>query len=82
VLLAGVVEVNALAQGVLRRSTQWLCGGLNTQPLRGGHFTTELLPHPQYLYFLHYRHYAWEAMQNETAIKRMGLESDRWEGRG
>jgi len=43
VLLAGAVEVNALAQGALRQSTQWLWIEHPTLQLRGGHFTTEHL---------------------------------------
>jgi len=44
VLLAGAVEVNALAQGVLRQFTQWLWIEHPTFQLGGGPFTTELLP--------------------------------------
>jgi len=44
VLLAGVVEVNALAQGALRQFTQWLRIEHPTFQLIGGRFTTELLP--------------------------------------
>jgi len=44
VLLAGAVEVNALAQGTLRQFTQWLWIEHPTFQLRGGHFTVELLP--------------------------------------
>ena len=43
VLLAGAVEVNALAQEALRRFTQWLWIEHRTFRLRGGHITTELL---------------------------------------
>ena len=42
VLLAGAVEVNALAQGALRQFTQWI--EHPTLQLGGGHLTTELLP--------------------------------------
>jgi len=45
VLLAGAVEVNALAQVALRQFTQWLWIEHPTFQLRGGHFTTKLLPH-------------------------------------
>jgi len=44
VLLAGAVEVNALPQGVLHQFTQWVFIEHPTFQLRGGHFTTELLP--------------------------------------
>ena len=44
VLLVGEVEVNALAQGALRKFTQWLWIEHPTFQLGGGHFTTELLP--------------------------------------
>jgi len=44
VLLAGAVEVNALAQGALRQFTEWLWIEHPTFQLGGGHFTTELLP--------------------------------------
>ena len=40
--LAGAVEVKALAQGALRRFTQWLWVEYTSFKLRGGHFTTEL----------------------------------------
>jgi len=43
-----MVEVNALAQGALRQFTQWPWIEHPTFQLRGGHFTTELLP-PQQL---------------------------------
>jgi len=43
-LLAGAVEVNALAQGTLQQFTQWLWIEHPTFQLGGGHFTTELLP--------------------------------------
>jgi len=46
VLLAGAVQVNALAQGTLRQFTQWLWIEHPTFWLRGRHFTTELLPPP------------------------------------
>jgi len=55
VLLAGVVEVNALAQGALRQFTQWPWIEHPTFQLRGGHFITELLPPPGkflYLFFV------------------------------
>ena len=42
VLLARAVEVNALAQGALRRFTQWLWIEHSTFQLRGVQFTTEL----------------------------------------
>jgi len=44
VLLAGAVEVNALAQGALWQFTQRLWIEHPTFQLEGGHFTTELLP--------------------------------------
>jgi len=44
VLLAGAIEVNALAQGALRQFTQWLWIEHPTFQLGGGHFTTELMP--------------------------------------
>ena len=40
-LLAGVVEVNALAQGALRQFTQWPWIDLPTFQLGDGHFATE-----------------------------------------
>jgi len=43
VLLAGVVEVNAIAQGALQQFTQWLWIEHPTFQLGGGHITTELL---------------------------------------
>ena len=42
-LLSVAVEVNALAQGALRRFTQWWWIEHPTFQLRGGHFTTELM---------------------------------------
>jgi len=47
VLLAGAVEVNALAQEALRQFTQGLRIEHPTFQLGGGHLTTELLPPPQ-----------------------------------
>jgi len=44
VLLAGVVEVNALAQGALRQFIQWSWIEHPIFQLRGGHFTTAVLP--------------------------------------
>jgi len=44
VLLAGAVEVNALAQGALRQFTQWQWIEHPTFQLGGGHLITELLP--------------------------------------
>jgi len=41
-LLTGAVEVNAVAQGALRRFTQWPWIEHPTFQLRGGHYTTEL----------------------------------------
>ena len=43
-LLAGAVEVNALAQGAIRQFTQWLWIEHPTFQLGGGDLTTELLP--------------------------------------
>ena len=43
-LLAGAVEVNALAEGALRRFTRWSGIDLSTFQLRGGHSTTEQSP--------------------------------------
>jgi len=43
VLLAGAIEVNALAQGALRQLTQWLWIEHPTFQLGGGYFTTELM---------------------------------------
>ena len=43
-LLAGAIEVNALAQGALRRFTQWSWAEHQTFQLRGGHSATELSP--------------------------------------
>jgi len=42
--LPGVVEVNALAQGTLRRFTQWSWIEHPTFQSRGGRFKTELSP--------------------------------------
>ena len=42
-LLAGAIEVNALAQGALRQFTQWLWIEHPTFQLGDGHFTTELI---------------------------------------
>ena len=50
VLLAGAIEVNALAQGTLRQFTKWLWIEHPTFQLGGGHFTTELMP-PQVVSF-------------------------------
>jgi len=44
VLLAGAIEVNALAQEALRQFTQWPWIENPTFQLGGGHFTTELKP--------------------------------------
>jgi len=41
VLLAGAVEVNALAQGALLQFTQWLWIEHPTFQLGGGHFTND-----------------------------------------
>jgi len=43
-LLPGRFWVNTLAQGVLRQFTQWPWKEHPTFQLRGGHFTTELVP--------------------------------------
>jgi len=43
VLFAGAVEVNAPAQGALRRFTQWPWVEHPTFQLEGAHFTTELM---------------------------------------
>jgi len=47
-LLAGAVEENALAQGVLQPLTQWSWIKHPTFQLRGKHFTTELSPPSAY----------------------------------
>jgi len=53
VLLAGAVEVNALAQGALRQFTQWMWIEHPTFQLGGGHLTELLPPH----YFCAFTHY-------------------------
>jgi len=49
VLLAGAIEVNALAQGVLRQCTQWLWIEHPTFQLGGGNFTPEQMPPHNFL---------------------------------
>ena len=49
-LLAGAVQVNALAQGAVWQFTQWLWIEHPTFHLGGGHLATELLP--PHIYFV------------------------------
>jgi len=73
VLLAGAIEVNALAQGALRQFTQWLWIKHPTFQLGGGHFTTELISkNSEKTYFVRL---FWSLKTRQTSLKKSDIHN-------